>query len=127
VRDQLTVGLTGSVNYSRSATSSAGNVTVLRDANGIVSARGTLDYAGANGGTAKLTVNVQRFWTFPLWVGDVRVWDAPAGVSVQAPVFGSVQAPAATSAQGQTSWFTVGTFPNLIRPFNLTWRVDDLS
>jgi hypothetical protein len=55
------------------------------------------------------------------------VWDAPAGVSIQAPVFGSVQAPAANAVQGQTSWFTVGSFPNLIRPFNLTWRVDDRS
>ncbi len=127
LRDQVTVGLTGSVNYNRSATSTAGDVAIVRDANGIVSTRGTLDYAGASGGTAKLTVNVQRFWIFPLWVGDVRVWDAPAGVSVQAPVFGSVQAPAANAAQGQTSWFTVGTFPNLIRPFNLTWRVDDRS
>ena len=126
-RDQLTVGISGSVNYSRSATSSAGDVTIVRDANGVVSARGNLDYQGASGGTAKLTVNVQRFWIFPLWVGDVRVWDAPAGVSVQAPVFGSVQAPAANAVQGQTSWFTVGSFPNLIRPFNLTWRVDDRS
>jgi hypothetical protein len=121
------VNVTGPVSYNRTAESTSGDVRIVRDALGVVSARGTLDYPGANGGTARLTVNVQRFWIFQLWTGDVRAVDTGAGLSVQAPVLGPVTAPAVGAAQGRSNWFTVGSFPNLIRPFSITWRVDDRS
>ncbi len=126
-RDLVSVTVTGSANYTRSAVSTAGDVRVVRDAIGIVSAKGSLDYPGANGGTAKLTVNVQRFWVFQLWTGDVRAVDPSAGLSVLSPVVGQVTSPATGAAQGRSNWFTVGNFPNLIRPFDITWRVDDRS
>ena len=126
-RDTVGVSVTGAVRYDRGAASTAGNVSIVRDANGIVSVRGSLEYPGANGGTARFTVNAQRFWVFQLWTGDVRVSDPGAGVSLQAPIFGSLSVPATNSVRGTSNWFAPGTFPNLIRPYSLTWVVADRS
>ena len=101
---------------------------VLRDTVGVVSANGTLDLPGKNGGTAKLTVGVQRFWIFQLWTGQVSIFDPGASVSLAAPVFGNLSSPPGVNTAGSTSsWFTFGPFPNLIQPFTLQWGVDDIS
>ena len=119
------MSVAGAVSYAASGTG-AGGVTVNRDAFGISSVSGTLDIPGANGGTAKVRVSVQRAWILPLWTGQVSVVDSGAGVSVSAPVFGSVTSGGVNGqAKGSTSWFLPGTFPNLIRPFTLNWTVKD--
>ena len=103
-----------------------GDVTVRRDANGIVSVRGSLDIAGTAGGTATVTANVQRAWILPLWIGQVSVRDQGASVNVTAPVFGRIaRGDTATTAEGTANWFVLGTFPNLFRPYTLNWSVTD--
>jgi len=124
-RDTIGIGITGSVNYSRVAESIAGNVAIVRDANGIGIVRGALDYPGVNGGTARFTVNAQRFWTFQVWIGEVRVNDPGSGVSIKAPILGPLSTPTANIVRGASNWYTSGTFPNLVQPFSLTWEVTD--
>ena len=124
--DRGSVDVTGSVTYRNSGASTGGGVSVVRDSLGLVSAGGTLDLPGKNGGTARLTVGVQRFWVFQFWTGQVSIDDPGASVSVSAPVFGSVPSVPGVNAVGSTlSWFYFGQFPNLIRPYTLTWSVDD--
>jgi hypothetical protein len=120
------VQLSGSYNYNRSGDSSSGNVAVVRDQYGVVSVNGTLSYPGANGGTGQLTVASKRFWVFPLWSGQVQASDPGAGVSVTAPIFGQLSPTAGTNAiRSQSSWFSLGSFPNLVRPFTINWSIDD--
>jgi hypothetical protein len=120
--------VTGSTSYVNSAASTGGNVSVQRDTLGVVSANGSLVLPGTSGGTATLNVAVQRFWIFQLWTGQVSVYDPGASVSLAAPVFGSLSSLSGTNAVGGTSsWFSFGSFPNLIRPFTLQWSVDDVS
>ena len=100
---------------------------MARDQIGIVSANGTMEIPGTQGGTARLTVTAQRFWIFQLWTGQVSVYDPGANVSLSAPVLGTVanDATGTNAVQSTTSWFYFGQFPNLIRPFTLNWGVDD--
>jgi hypothetical protein len=127
-RDRATVTVAGRTSYSNSAASTAGNVSVVRDGIGIVSAKGSLTLPGTTGGNATVNVDVQRFWIFQLWTGQVSVYDPGASVSVAAPVFGQVFGASGTNAvTGSSSWFTLGQFPDLIKPFTLTWSVDDVS
>jgi hypothetical protein len=127
-RDTATVTISGRLAYANTGTSTAGNVAVARDAGGIVSARGSITIPGLRGGAATVTVDVQRVWILPLWSGQVSVNDPSAGMNVTAPVLGTVH-PAAgrNAATGMTSWFALGSFPDLIRPYTLTWTVDDVS
>ncbi|MFZ4518707.1 MAG: hypothetical protein ACOYOP_09980 [Microthrixaceae bacterium] len=125
-RDRASVTIGGSFSYANSGDSTAGNVTVGRDTIGVTSVNGSLELLGKQGGTATFGVSAQRFWIFQLWVGQVSAFDPNAGLSVSAPVFGQLQQPAgAASAGGTSNWFSFGTFPNLIRPFTLTWSVED--
>ncbi|UDY35391.1 PKD domain-containing protein [Dermatobacter hominis] len=127
-RDRAKVTVSGRTTYANDAASTAGNVSVVRDTIGIVSARGNLTLPGTSGGNATVNVDVQRFWIFQLWTGQVSVYDPGASVSVAAPVFGQVSGTTGTNAViGSSSWFTLGQFPDLIRPFTLTWSVDDVS
>ncbi len=101
---------------------------MARDSSGITSVNGSLNLLGTQGGTATLGVTAQRFWIFQLWVGQVSASDPNAGLSVTAPVFGQLQQPAGPASAGATSnWFSFGQFPNLIRPFTITWSVEDRS
>gem|GEM_PF-3771882 len=127
------------MNYNRTAESSSGNIAIQRDQLGILSVGGSVEYPGASGGTGRFTVSAQRFWIFQFWTGEVRLFDPGSGVSLQAPVFGSLSAPASSPELGQcapggpscvrgtSDWFTPGSFPNLLRPFSLTWTVADRS
>ena len=138
-RDAVSVRVSGSVNYNRTAESSSGNIAIQRDQLGILSVGGSVEYPGASGGTGRFTVSAQRFWIFQFWTGEVRLFDPGSGVSLQAPVFGSLSAPASSPELGQcapggpscvrgtSDWFTPGSFPNLLRPFSLTWVVADRS
>jgi len=139
-RDAVSVRVSGSVNYNRTAESSSGNIAIQRDQLGILNVGGSVEYPGASGGTGRFTVSAQRFWIFQFWTGEVRVFDPGSGVSLQAPVFGSLSAPASTPelggcapgigsacVRGTSDWFTPGSFPNLLRPFSLTWAVADRS
>jgi PKD repeat protein len=126
--DALSVQVSGSFNYTNGGAATAGNVRVLRDPSGIQSALGTLDLPGRNGGTARLSVQAQRFWIFQLWTGTVSLFDPAAGVSLSAPVFGTLSnAPGTNAVTSTSSWFSFGQFPNLIRPYTLRWSVDDVS
>jgi hypothetical protein len=117
--------LAGAVNYTNQGTGNGG-LTVRRDVNGIVSVTGFLDVAGTQGGTSRVSVNIQRAWILPLWSGQVSVRDQGAGVNVAAPVFGQIsRGDTLTSAQGTANWFLPGTFPNLFRPYSLSWSVID--
>ena len=120
--------MTGRTSYSNGGESSSGDVSVVRDTIGIVSARGSLTLPGSSTGNATVNVDVQRFWIFQLWTGQVSVYDPGASVSVAAPVFGQVFGASGTNAvAGSSSWFTLGQFPDLIKPFTLNWSVDDVS
>jgi hypothetical protein len=123
--DQVSIRLSGALNYSLDG-SGAGDLVVRRDSFGISSVSGFLDVPGANGGTARATVSITRAWILPIWTGSVTVRDQGAGVNVTTPVFGSIaRATTPTSARGTASWFALGAFPNLLRPYTLTWSVTD--
>jgi PKD repeat protein len=128
VCDAGSVEVTGTTTYTNGGRASAGGVTVTRDQFGVVSVSGLLEFPGTNGGSARLSVNAQRFWIFQLWLGQVNLFDQGAGVSLSAPIFGSLTpAPGTNAVGGVSSWFTFGSFPNLIRPFTIRWSVDDVS
>ena len=115
----------GALAYSN-AGNGTGDLDVARDLIGIRSVTGFLDVPGLSGGTARVSVDVQRAWILPLWTGQVVVRDRGAGVSVTTPVIGSItRATIDTSATTTSSWFTFGTFPNLFRPYSLKWTVTD--
>jgi hypothetical protein len=117
--------VTGAVNYENNGTG-PGSIVVRRDAAGIVSATGSLGIPGTSGGTSTVTVGIQRAWILPLWTGQISVRDQGAGVNVAAPVFGQIaRGDTLTSARGTANWFVIGQFPNLIRPFSLSWSVTD--
>ena len=123
--DTVTVSVSGSHTYSNGG-SGNGNLTVRRDAFGIVGVSGTLAIPGASGGTASVSVNAQRAWILPLWSGQIVISDPTAGFNVTTPIFGSITgAGSATSVGGTASWFRVGAFPNLIRPYSVAWTVND--
>ena len=123
--DSVTVRVTGSEAYTNGG-SGNGNLTVRRDAFGIASVTGSLDIPGSSGGTAKVTVNAQRAWILPLWTGQITVVDQGAGLNLTTPIFGSINRAGSDSAVSSTaSWFKVGAFPNLIRPYTVNWTVTD--
>jgi hypothetical protein len=123
--DQVSVRISGALNYAVQG-SGAGDLVVRRDSFGISSVSGFLDVPGANGGTARVSVSATRAWILPLWTGQVTVRDQGAGVNVTTPIFGSIsRAGTPTSAQGTSSWFTLGAFPNLLRPYSVSWSVTD--
>jgi hypothetical protein len=123
--DSVAVRLSGAVAYENGGTGN-GDIAVRRDANGIVSATGFLDVDGTQGGAARVSVGIQRAWILPLWSGQISVRDQGAGVNVSTPVFGQIsRGDTLTSARGTANWFLLGTFPNLLRPYSLSWSVVD--
>ena len=123
--DAASVRVTGAFNYTNQG-SGPGSIVVRRDANGVVSANGSIDVPGAKGGTATISVNVARAWILPLWTGQVSVRDAGAGIALSAPSFSPVsRGDTPDSARGTVSWFSIGQFPNLFRPYTLNWSVND--
>ena len=115
----------GALTYANSGTGT-GDLKVTRDGLGITRVKGSLNVPGTTGGTAKVTVDVQRAWILPFWTGSVAVSDPGAGVKVTTPVIGGLSAgTTADSATTTSSWFVLGNFPNLIRPYTLTWSVID--
>jgi hypothetical protein len=123
--DSVSVVFRGSLRYQNSG-SGSGDLAVVTDALGVRSVRGLLEIPGASGGTATVTVRVDRSWVLPIWSGEIRVVDAGAGVSTRTPVGGEVLLSRRTvTARGYSQWFQVGSFPNLIRPYALYWSVTD--
>jgi hypothetical protein len=123
--DSVSVKLTGAVGYENAGTGT-GNMTVTNDSFGIRSVSGSMEIPGTDGGVARVDANIQRAWILPLWTGQITVRDAGADVSVAAPVFGQIaKGTTATSAKGTLGWFQLGQFPNLIRPYTLSWSVTD--
>ena len=121
----MRVVVTGSHAYTNSG-SGAGNVSVRRDAFGIASVTGYLDIPGTSGGTARVAVNAQRAWILPLWTGELTIVDRGAGINLSTPILGSInRAGSDASVTSTASWFTLGTFPNLIRPYTVNWTVTD--
>ena len=60
----------------------------------------------------------------------VRATTVPVAswLSVSTPILGSIGgAGQPGSARGTSQWFVPGNFPNLIRPYTLTWTVVDGS
>ncbi|HRW41226.1 MAG TPA: PKD domain-containing protein [Microthrixaceae bacterium] len=126
--DRASVTVSGRTAYANSGTATSGGVTVVRDEFGIVSARGRITLPSTGSGSATVAVDAQRVWILPLWTGQVSVSDPGASVSVTAPIFGQVHPSAGVkAAQGSSSWFTLGQFPDLFQPFAVTWSVDDVS
>ena len=126
--DRASVTVSGRTAYANSGTATSGGVTVVRDEFGIVSARGRITLPSTGSGSATVAVDAQRVWILPLWTGQVSVSDPGASVSVTAPIFGQVHPSAGVkAAQGSSSWFTLGQFPDLFQPFAITWSVDDVS
>jgi PKD repeat protein len=125
--DTVSVKFTGAISYENSGTGT-GDLAVDRDNFGLTGVKGSLNVPGTTGGTAKVTVDVNRAWILPFWAGTVTVSDPGAGVSVTTPVLGSLSRGATVdSATTTSSWFVLGTFPNLIKPYTLKWSVDDAS
>ncbi len=123
--DTVSVSFSGSINYANSG-SGLGNLNIARDDFGVASVTGSLEIPGSKGGTAKVTVNVQRLWIFPLWFGDVTVNDAGANVNVSTPIIGGIGGTNSPSSAGSTmSWFKLGDFPDFIQPYSLNWSVVD--
>jgi len=119
------VAFRGALNYTDSG-SGTGDLEVVRDASGIKSVTGLLDIPGTAGGTARVAVSINRAWILPLWFGQISVTDSGAGVAQTTPVFGVIsRGSTATSATATANWFKLGTFPNLIRPYSLTWTITD--
>ncbi len=117
------MSISGVVDYENSG-SGVGGVDVRSDMFGVSRVVGELQVAGRDGGTATVATDVRRVWILPLWTGQVRVSDPDAGVRLTAPVFGRLSSDGAT-VTGTTNWFLTGSFPNLIRPYTLTWSVTD--
>jgi hypothetical protein len=123
--DSASVAITGLGNYQNEG-SGSGDITVTRDSLGIQRVQGVLDLEGTNGGTARFSVTAQRAWILPLWTGQVSLRDSGAGMNVTAPIFGQISSDGSpNSARGSASWFQLGQFPNLLRPFTLNWSVID--
>ena len=119
------MAFSGAINYTDSG-SGAGDLDVVRDSSGIKSVTGLLDIPGTAGGTARVAVSINRAWILPLWFGQISVIDAGAGVAQTTPVFGTISRGAtATSATATANWFKLGAFPNLLRPYSLTWTIID--
>jgi hypothetical protein len=123
--DSVAVRVNGALTYSNQG-SGTGGFTIARDTFGIRAVLGSLTIPGANGGSARVTVTAQRAWILPLWTGEVSTVDAGAAVALTAPIFGSVTNDTApNSAKGTSNWFVLGNFPNLIRPYTISWSVID--
>lgn len=121
--DTVSVTLRGAINYANSG-SGTGNLAIRRDSFGISSVTGSLQIPGASGGTAKVTVNIQRFWILQFWTGTVHVNDPGAKVSVSTPVLGGISGSTNPSSAGSTvSWFKIGN--SGIQSYSLNWSVVD--
>ena len=127
-KDTATITVSGAVKYQNSAPGTSGNMVVHFDDNGVQSAGGQLMLPGTKGGTARMTVWAQRLWMFNLWTGNVDLYDPMAGVSVGAPVFGTVSKGSdGKTVSGVSTWFRFGQFPDLIQTYNIAWSITDNS
>lgn len=125
----VSIKINGSVSYDNSGTGT-GTMKVKHDSNGLVSVKGTVQVpsTAGDGSTATVTVKVERVWILPLWIGEVKVADQAANTNVKTPIIGQVNSSASAGTAGSTmSWFKTGAFPNLFRPYTLTWSVTDTS
>ena len=121
--DRVRLQFSGGISYSFDGPVSGGTLRVSRDAFGLLRVFGAAPYTGAGGSNATVSVNLNRFFIFNAFVGDVTVNDPANGVTNQVTslLFAPLSSPSATSARG------TGTGTKSGRSYNLLFTVDDRS
>lgn len=124
--DTIAFQITGQITYSNSQTLSAGNLTILRDGSGIKNVYGAATFPSTVTGSATAFFNVSRFWTLPIYLGTVKLYDTPANIALTHVVFFSkVNTVSTTGATNTQGWVDFGHNP--WRSYNMTWTVHDLA
>jgi hypothetical protein len=116
------VKVSGGYAYQNSSAVSGSGFSVVKDAQGIASINGFGTFPGKNGGTASVSVSVNRFlwWSF----GNVSVNDPGAGIrSLQAPlIFAASPTGTKAAAKVGASWFT---FDGGVKNYTIDLTVGD--
>jgi len=117
------VTISGGVNYTNSG-NVVGDFSVGADGSGVTSINGFGTLPGKNGGTAAVSVSINRFlwWSF----GSVQVNDPGAGVnSLGAPlIFAPTPAGTKASTTVSAGWFT---FDGGFKSYTITATINDRS
>lgn len=125
--DRVSVRLSGSRTYAGEGLVT-GNVSVSRAFGQVTGVSGFGTVAATPGGPlATVAFDVRRFLLFDIWFGSVTVTNPSTGLSVSTPVASPPNVAPDGTVSGATDWFVWGAFPNLVRPYRLTWSVQDLA
>ncbi len=103
--DTANVRIAGDYGYQNSGAVGGAGYAVTSDQFGISSVTGSGTLPGKNGGTASVSIDVNRFlfWTF----GSVTVNDPGAGINLGAPlIFAPAPAGSKAAASVSAGWFT---------------------
>lgn len=123
--DTFTVVVTGGVTYSNSQTLTAGNLTIVRDANGIKNVYGSGTFPSTVSGNANVYVSINRFWILPIHLGTLKLYDTPANISlVHVVLFSKVNTVGTTGATNTQAWIDFAHSP--WRTYTMTWTIHDL-
>ena len=110
--DQVSIQITGGVNYTNSGTLTSGNLTVGPLLGPVGSVTGTGTIPGTNGGEATVTFDVAKFWIFSVYLGHIAVSDPGAGVNTDTPVlFAQVPRVGQLGATSTSTWIWWATSP----------------
>lgn len=102
-------------------------MSVEHDFLGVNSVNGSLVIPGVSGGDAKVTISAQRLLFLPIYLGQMSVVDANSNVSVEIPLITGIAPGANNSVHAESSWFLLGTWPDLLKPISITWTVQDVD
>ena len=120
--DRLSLDFHGAYSYSVSGDVTDGDVQISGDAFGVQRVAGRATVGGAN-----VSIDIQRVWILPLYVGGITVDDPAAGLNaVTTPVaFAEVRiAGAPATMTGSSTWYAWRGLLQL-RRYSLNWSVID--
>lgn len=86
VKDEIAIVLSGGLSGGYTGCVDSGDLKVTRDDFGISSVKGSVMVPSLKGGSgqAKITVDVERLWILPIYLGKTKIKDSNAGINASA-------------------------------------------
>ncbi|MCO5316998.1 MAG: PKD domain-containing protein [Microthrixaceae bacterium] len=122
--DTVSVTMTGGVDYEASGELSSGNLVVGRSGGRVSHIRGAGSLDGPDGGSARLSVRMDRVLFFDLWLGSMTLTDRASGVRTTA-VYAGVPRISGSTVSGKAFSLQQVDGPPFFLPVDVAWSITD--
>ena len=116
--------MTGGVDYEASGELSSGNLVVGRSGGRVSHIRGAGSLDGPDGGSARLSVRMDRVLFFDLWLGSMTLTDRASGVRTTA-VYAGVPRISGSTVSGKAFSLQQVDGPPFFLPVDVAWSITD--